>query len=616
MADSQSGMMQAPQPAREHNADTETGRVVRINGPIVTVDLAGLRNGEQVSIGALDLVGEVISLQGKMAVVQAYEPTDSLRPGEGVRRLGFPLSVELGPGLLGEIFDGVQRPLRGIRAMSGHHVGRGLKLFPLDRKRKWSFETEAMLRPGVAVTGGQVIGTVPETETILHRVLVPPHVGGELVSYAPSGTYTLEQPVAGVRDRNGTVHQLRLFHRWPVRTARPYRTRDHASVPLITGQRILDTFFPLLKGGKAAVPGPFGAGKTMVQQQIARWANADIVIYVGCGERGNELVDILQSFPQLKDPHTGRSMMERTLVVANTSNMPVVAREASIYVGVTIAEYYRDQGYDVVMVADSTSRWAEALREVGGRLGQMPVEEGYPAYLASRLGAFYERAGRVEALSGHKGSISLIGAVSPPGGDLSEPVTRHTKEIVRTFWALSKELADARHYPAVSWAESFSGYIEQAAHWWGEHVDPRWAANRAQALALLLEAEDLSRIVNLVGPEALSPEQRWLLEGASLIREGVLQQSALDPVDSYASPAKQFVLLDLVLEIYRLGQDYVERGGPLSELAGLPLLGKVRRVKNAYESDRVQDLQALRTEVRETFDRLQVQFGARPEESG
>ncbi|HXU92545.1 MAG TPA: V-type ATP synthase subunit A, partial [Gallionella sp.] len=419
---------------------------------------------------------------------------------------------------------------------------------------------------------------------------------------------TVEAVIARVKTEHGDIRELQLFHRWPVRSPRPYRQRDDAVAPLLTGQRILDTFFPLVKGGRAAVPGPFGAGKTIVQQQIARWADADIVIYVGCGERGNELVDILESFPKLTDPNTGRSLMERTLLVANTSNMPVVAREASIYVGVTLAEYYRDQGYDVVMVADSTSRWAEALREVAGRLGQMPVEEGYPAYLASRLAAFYERAGRVDTLAGSTGSITLIGAVSPPGGDFSEPVTSHTKEIVQTFWALSKELADARHYPAVDWVESFSGYVASCSSWWAEQVDPRWAELRAAALDILAQAEELARIVNLVGPEALSPQQRWALEGVALFREGVLQQSALDPVDSYCSPQKQFALLDQMLSIYRQGARLLEFGVPVQELLRLPLLAEAQRLKGQYTNDQLTELGEFATKVNGEFERLRNEY--------
>ncbi len=589
------------------------GEILEINGPIVRVRLPAVRNGEQVRIGHLGLMGEVIGLDGEEALVQVYESTESIRPGESAEPLGHPLAVELGPGLLGQIYDGVQRPLKAILAASGDQIARGLQVPALDRERAWHFTPSADLEAGSAVAGGAALGTVEETPTITHRILVPPHTAGELVERAPEGDYRLEDTVARVRDRDGRVHRLTLMQRWPVRTPRPYRSRYHDAVPLITGQRILDTFFPLLKGGKGAVPGPFGAGKTVVQQQIARWSNADIVIYVGCGERGNELVDILESFPQLTDPYTGRSLMERTLLVANTSNMPVVAREASIYVGVTMAEYYRDQGHDVVMVADSTSRWAEALREVGGRLGQMPVEEGYPAYLASRLAAFYERAGRVEALGGEAGSVTLIGAVSPPGGDFSEPVTSHTKEMVRTFWALSKELADARHYPAVGWNDSFSDYVGAAAPWWSREVDPSWADKRAETLALLGQADELSRIVNLVGPEALSPSQRWVLEGAALAREGVLQQSALDEVDSYASPRKQYLLLSLMLYIYHQGRQLLDLGVPVEHIRSLPVLGQARRLKSTYTSDQCDQLEAFTEQVHEAFDAVRLEYSAEEE---
>ena len=584
------------------------GDIIEINGPLVRVRLPGVLNGEQVRIGKLGLVGEVIGRDADLAMVQVYESTEGVRPGEVAQALGHPLAVELGPGLLGQIFDGVQRPLSRINALSGDHIARGLDVQALDRERRWAFTPTAGLTLGSPIKPGMLLGTVPETATIIHRVMVPPGISGELLDLVPAGEYTVEEVIARVVDKQGKEQLIRLYHRWPVRIPRPYGHRDHAIAPLITGQRILDTFFPLMKGGKGAVPGPFGAGKTVVQQQIARWSNADIVIYVGCGERGNELVDILETFPELKDPHSGRSLMERTLLVANTSNMPVVAREASIYVGVTMAEYYRDQGYDVVMVADSTSRWAEALREVAGRLGQMPVEEGYPAYLASRLAAFYERAGLVETLGGHRGSVTLIGAVSPPGGDFSEPVTSHTKEIVGTFWALSKELADARHYPSVAWTDSFSGYVATAAQWWADNVDPRWAEERNEALGLLAQADELARIVNLVGPEALSPSQRWVLEGAGLLKEGVLQQSALDEVDSYASPQKQFLLLDLILQIYREGQALLAEGVPVQQLQ-LPVLGRARRIKGAYDSTQIEGLRSFAKEIREEFRRLRIEYG-------
>ena len=584
------------------------GEVVEVNGPIVTIRHAGIRNGEQVRIGDLGLIGEVIHLSEQNALVQVYESTESLRPGEQVSGLDHPLSVELGPGLLGQIFDGVQRPLKKIMELSGANISRGLQVDALDREKKWHFVPHENLVVGYRISAGEILGTVQETETIQHRILTPPDCAGEIIEHAPEGDYTVEEEIARVNNDSGSVFELKMYHKWPVRIPRPYQSRSNSSEPLITGQRILDTFFPLLKGGKAAVPGPFGAGKTMVQQQIARWANADIVLYVGCGERGNEMVDILQSFPELKDPHSGRSLMERTFLVANTSNMPVVAREASINVGVTMAEYYRDQGYDVVMVADSTSRWAEALREVAGRLGQMPVEEGYPAYLASRLAAFYERAGMVNTLSSQSGSVSLIGAVSPPGGDFSEPVTSHTKEIIRTFWALSKSLADARHYPSVSWLESFTSYDERAADWWSENVSPQWSYRREQALSLLSEADELERIVNLVGPEALSSAQRWVLESSGLIKEAVLQQSALDPVDSYCSPQKQFQLLELMLQYHDAGVELINLGVPVEQLIELPYSAELKRLKSVATNNDLQILEKLADKIRKKLDEMRAEY--------
>lgn len=593
--------------------DARSGHIREINGPILRIHLPGGRNGEQVRIGSLDIVGEIIALEGQDAIVQAYESTEGLKPGESVEGLGHPLTVELGPGMLEGIFDGVQRPLAEIARLSGDNIPRGLRVDSLDRAKAWDFSTNESLKPGDHVSPGTRLGTVQETDTIEHRILVPPNIKGELIDLAPDGDYTLEQTIARVRDGSGKVHKLKLYHRWPVRDPRPFTRRDHGVEPLITGQRILDTFFPLLKGGKGAVPGPFGAGKTMVQQQVARWSNADIVIYVGCGERGNELVDVLESFPELEDPHTGRGMMERTLLIANTSNMPVVAREASIYVGMTMAEYYRDQGYDVVMLADSTSRWAEALREVAGRLGHMPVEEGYPAYLGSRLAAVYERAGRVETLDGERGSVTLIGAVSPPGGDFSEPVTSHTKEIIQTFWALSKELADARHYPSVDWVDSFSADVPVAAGWWAQNISGAWSKRRTQALSLLARDAELSRIVNLVGPEALSSAQRWELEGASLVKEAVLQQSALDDIDSYCSPQKQFQLLELVMQVFDQGAELIRLGAPVQELAEHPLMARIRRAKSTWRSEDHDDLGEFANEVYEALATLRSEYASTQE---
>jgi V/A-type H+-transporting ATPase subunit A len=580
------------------------GKILEINGPLVKLELPQTVLGEQVRVGHMGLVGEVIGREGDTALAQLYEDTAGLRPGETAEGLGWPLSVELGPGLLGTIFDGVQRPLQSVWEQSGDRMARGITVPSLPRDKRWHFVPDPQRRAGTALAGGDVLGTVQETVSIQHRILTPPLIHGELLELAPEGDYAVEDVIGRLKRADGRIEKLHLFHRWPVRTPRPYRQRDHAVAPLITGQRILDTFYPLLKGGKAAIPGPFGAGKTMLQQQIARWCNAEIVIYVGCGERGNELTDVLEFMPKLKDPHTGRPLMERTLLVANTSNMPVVAREASIYVGITLAEYFRDQGYDVVVVADSTSRWAEALREVAGRLGQMPVEEGYPAYLGSRLAAFYERAGRVETLAGNHGSVTLIGSVSPPGGDFSEPVTSHTKEIIQTFWALSKELADARHYPSVDWLESFSGYVSSAAKWWAENVDPNWESARAEALDLLAASEELQRIVNLVGVEALSTEQRWTLEAAGLIKEGLLQQSATDDVDSFASPEKQYVLLAAMLEIHHQGMRLVKQGAPTRRLVEMPLLTQARRWKSQHDSADIAALKIKTAAIPAAFESL------------
>lgn len=587
---------------------SDSGSVVEVNGPLVTVRLPHVRTGEQVSIGSLSLTGEVLGRKGEEAIVQVYESTETVRPGDTVIPLGHPLSVELGPGLLGHIFDGVQRPLDEISRLHGDTIPRGISVTSLDREALWSFKPRPGLTVGEEISEGFSLGEVPETESIVHHILVPPGINGKLVELASAGEYHVDDTIAVLRDAHGTEYSLQLFHRWPVRVPRPHMRRIHTSEPLLSGQRILDLFFPVLKGGKAAIPGPFGAGKTILQHQIARWSNADIVIYVGCGERGNELVDILNSFPALTDPHTGRSLMERTLLVANTSNMPVVAREASIYVGVTLAEYYRDQGYHVVMVADSTSRWAEALREVGGRLGEMPVEEGYPAYLASRLAAFYERAGKVETFSGRRGSVTLIGAVSPPGGDFSEPVTSHTKEIVRAFWALSKELADARHYPAIAWSDSFSGYVDAVAGWWEEHVSAKWADYRAEALELLTQADELDRIVNLVGPEALSAQQRWVLEMARIIREGLLQQSAIDEIDSYASAERQFQLLRLMHETWKQGESLLSSGVPVQVLLEIPELTRVVRAKSLYGNDEIDAIRELEIAVRSAFRAIHVEY--------
>jgi len=573
--------------------------------------------GSQVVVGLARVVGEVIRLTGELATFQMYESTELLRPGDSVDSAGELLSVELGPGLLGRVFDGIQRPLELLRQLTGERIHRGVSPPALDRARAWPFIPQ--LEPGVRVCGGEVLGTVQETPLLEHRLLVPPGVHGEVTSVAPAGSYPLEAVVARVQ--GGPEQELKLFHRWPVRRRRPSGERYSPKVPLLTGQRVLDMLFPLAKGGAAAVPGPFGAGKTIVQHQLARWCDAQVIVFVGCGERGNEMVDLLEQFARLTDPHSGRPLLERSVLIANTSNMPVTAREASIYTGITIAEYFRDQGYHVALMADSTSRWAEALREVAGRLEELPAEEGYPAYLGSRLAAFYERAGHVRTLAGTEGSVTVIGSVSPPGGDFSEPVTRHTQSIVGAFWALSKPLADARHYPAIDWDQSFSDYSAKVGAWWDEKFRDHWAESRGamlrllteseqelqtmplwlflqrHALELLREAEELKQIAAIIGPAALSDRQQWTFQAAALVKEGFLQQNALDPVDTFCSPAKQILLGALLLGVYRQGRQLIESGVSCQALLKIPSLPRLKRARTEIPNDRMDLLEQLRAEV-------------------
>jgi V/A-type H+-transporting ATPase subunit A len=547
-----------------------------------------------------------------------YETTELVRPGDPVTSSGQLLSVELGPGLLGQVFDGIQRPLKAIREETGVRIRRGMLLPALGRERQWPFVPG--LDVGTRISGGEILGTIQETELLEHRVLVPPDLDGELIDIVPPGDYTVDSVVARVR-RNGTVHPLHLFHRWPVRLERPSGERYLPHVPLITGQRVLDMLFPLAKGGAAAVPGPFGAGKTIVQHQVARWCDAQVIVFVGCGERGNEMVDLLEQFEALTDPHTSRPLLERSVLIANTSNMPVTAREASIYTGITVSEYFRDQGYHVALIVDSTSRWAEALREVAGRLEELPAEEGYPAYLGSQLAAFYERAGHVRTLGGDDGSVTAIGSVSPPGGDFSEPVTRHSESVVGTFWALSKPLADARHYPAIDWEDSFSGYAERISEWWEEEFREHWSAARASmlrllqesshesqllehwsalprgALGLLREADELKRIASIIGPAALSDRQRWTYFVAGLVKEGFLQQNALDPVDTFCSPEKQMLLGALIIGAYHRGQQLIARGVPCAALLKLSSLRRLKSARTAVPNDRPDLLERLREDL-------------------
>jgi V/A-type H+-transporting ATPase subunit A len=584
----------------------QVGTVTWINGPVVRAE--GSRHVSMmdlVEVGEDQLVGEVIGLNGNVITVQVYEETSGMHPGAPVYDTGLPLSVELAPGLLRSIFDGVQRPLPVIEAHSGSFIGRGIHVDSLNREDRWDFTPK--LQVGDKVSGGTIIGTVPETEALEHRVMVPPDVQGTLTWIAPAKQYTIDEPIARVETESGEK-ELTMLQRWPVRRPRPYLMRRSMNEPLITGQRVLDTFFPLAKGGTAAIPGAFGSGKTVTQHSIAKWADAQVIVYIGCGERGNEMTEVLQEFPHLVDPRTERPLMERTVLIANTSNMPVAAREASIYTGITIAEYYRDMGYHVALMADSTSRWAEALREISGRLEELPAEEGYPAYLADRLAEFYERAGHVETLNGQKGSISVVGAVSPPGGDFSEPVTQHTKRFIRCFWALDKSLASARHYPSINWLDSYSEYIEGVAGWWREEVGQDWHAMRAYAMELLSEESRLQQIVKLVGSDTLPDEQRLILETARLLREGFLQQNSFDPVDAYSPVEKQIRMLGLILNFHRHAQRIIKQGALISAIHDLPVVNTMIRMKTLVGNDELEKFDEIQKEIDQQLEQLEAEY--------
>jgi V/A-type H+-transporting ATPase subunit A len=583
------------------------GDIIWISGPVIRA--RGSRKVsmlELVEVGEEHLVGEVIGLDGNIITIQVYEETSGMRPGSPVFGTGLPLSVELGPGLLRSIFDGIQRPLPVIEMRSGSFINRGVHLTPLYRKERWEFTPTAKV--GDDVSGGSILGVVQETEALEHRIMVPPNDKGKITWIAPTAKYTIEEPIAKIQTPQGEK-TLTMLQRWPVRIPRPYKSRKGQSGgPLVTGQRVLDTFFPLAKGGAAAIPGGFGAGKTVTQQSIAKWSDAQVVVYIGCGERGNEMTEVLQEFPQLTDPRSGRPLMERTVLIANTSNMPVAAREASIYTGITIAEYYRDMGYHVALMADSTSRWAEALREVSGRLEEMPAEEGYPAYLANRLAEFYERAGYIETFNGNFGSVSIIGAVSPPGGDFSEPVTQHTKRFIRCFWALDKSLASARHFPSINWLDSYSEYLEDVAGWWREQVGMDWLAMRNEAMGILSEESRLSQIVKLVGPDALPDEQRLVLETARLLREGFLQQSALDDVDAYSTVQKQIHMLNLILHFHHRAERVIKRGATIGVIHQLPVVSTLIRMKTTATNDELPKLDNIIHEIDDQMDKLEMEF--------
>ncbi len=587
----------------DRSSGAENPRVIFVSGPVLKASHGHrLSMNEMVEVGRERLVGEVIGLEGDTATIQVYEDTTGLKPGTEVLGQGMPLFAELGPGLIGHIFDGIQRPLAELQERWGDFIQRGKAGTALSRERVWQFSPAA--EAGEQVVPGQVIGTVQETEAIVHRVMVPPGISGTIKKIAAPGSYTLEETVCVLDTGAGRQEQVGLFHRWPVRQPRPYGRRLMPAEPLLTGQRVIDTFFPLAKGGTAAIPGGFGTGKTVTQHQLSKWADADVIVYIGCGERGNEMTGVLTDFPQLLDPRTQRPLIERTVLIANTSDMPVAAREASIYTGITIAEYFRDQGYDVALMADSTSRWAEALREISGRLEEMPAEEGFPAYLASRLAAFYERAGQVEALSGRKGSVSLIGAVSPPGGDFSEPVTMHTKRFVQCFWALDKELASARYFPAINYLQSYSSYVDAVAPWWTEKTGPEWKELREEAVQVLQEDSKLQNIVKLLGEEALPDDQRRILEGARLIKNDFLQQSAFDPVDTYCMPMKQFYLLKVIIHFIRRLKDVVESRIPLFRAMDLPVVEQIHRAKYTVQGEDTAPFEQMLKDVDEQIDGL------------
>ena len=561
------------------------GSIVKVSGPLVIAE--GMRDAnlfDVVRVSNERLIGEIIEMHGDRASIQVYEETAGLKAGEPVESTGAPLSVELGPGLIGGIFDGIQRPLESIMEKIGNNLSRGIEVPSLSRDAVWKFE--ASKKAGDTVVEGDTIGIVQETETVKHKILIPPGVSGTIVSIS-SGDYKLEDPVGKLRTDKGEEIDLMLYQRWPVRISRPYAKKHAPTMPLVTGQRVIDCMFPIAKGGVAAIPGPFGSGKTVTQHQLAKWAQADIVVYIGCGERGNEMTDVLNEFPELIDPYTGESLMKRTVLIANTSDMPVAAREASIYTGITIAEYFRDMGYSVALMADSTSRWAEALREMSGRLEEMPGEEGYPAYLGSRLAQFYERAGRVTTLGseGLEGSLSAIGAVSPPGGDISEPVSQATLRIVKVFWGLDAGLAYKRHFPAINWLTSYSLYTDSLASWFEENVSPEWNSNRARMMLILQEEAELEEIVKLVGMDALSSTDRLKMEVARSIREDFLHQLAFHEVDTHTSLKKQDYMMKLILDFYDKASGALEMGADIEALVALPVREKIGRFKYITEDD-------------------------------
>lgn len=587
---------------------SKTAEIYGINGPVIYLKgNTGFKMSEMVYVGEENLVGEVISLKKESTTVQVFEETSGLRPGETVTASGDAISVTLGPGILNNIFDGIQRPLSVIAEQSGKYISRGMQVDSLDTEKLW--DVHITVSEGMEVYGGTIIAEVPETESIVHKSMVPPNIHGVVKSVVPDGKYNITQTIAVLTLQDGSEYELKLAQKWPIRIPRPTSKRYPASKPLVTGQRILDTLFPIAKGGTAAVPGGFGTGKTMTQHQIAKWSDADIIIYIGCGERGNEMTQVLEDFSKLHDPKTGNSLMARTSLIANTSNMPVAAREASIYTGITLAEYYRDMGYDVAIMADSTSRWAEALRELSGRLEEMPAEEGFPAYLASRLSAFYERAGMMQNLNGTEGSVSIIGAVSPQGGDFSEPVTQNTKRFVRCFWGLDKSLAYARHFPAIHWLTSYSEYLGDLSYWYSENVSPKFVEYRNRIMAILNSESSLMEIVKLIGSDVLPDDQKLTLEIARVIRLGFLQQNAFHPDDTCVSLEKQFKMMEVILYLYKKCRALIAMGMPMSVLKQENIFEKIISIKYDVPNDHLEMMDDYKKAVKDFYNTVMENNG-------
>jgi V/A-type H+/Na+-transporting ATPase subunit A len=579
------------------------GKIVWVSGPAVRADgMSTVKMYETVEVGESKLIGEVIRLTGDVAFIQVYESTSGLKPGEEVVGTGQPLSVLLGPGIIGRIYDGIQRPLDDIAEKSGAFIGRGITTSPVDMKKKFKFNPT--VKKDDTIFGGSILGTVEETPLLTHKILVPPNYAeATITEIVKEGDYDLEDVIAQAKSKSADKIELKMYHKWPVRKPRPYAERYDPTVPLVTGQRIIDTYFPIAKGGTGGIPGGFGTGKTVTLHQIAKWADSQVVVYIGCGERGNEMTEVLVEFPHLIDPRSQRPLMERTVLVANTSNMPVAAREASIYTGVTIAEYYRDMGYDVVLVADSTSRWAEALREMSGRLEEMPAEEGYPSYLASRLAEFYERAGRIRALGSpdRSGSVTIVGAVSPSGADFTEPVTTHTIRFIKTFWALDTRLAYSRHYPSINWMQSYSGYLEDISKWWKENVSPDWYDLRAESYHILQREDTLKEIVRLLGPEALPDEEKLVMEVARMLKIGILQQNSFDKVDTYCSPVKQLKLVRLMVKFYKESQKALKEGKSLADIRALPIITTLLKAKFEVTDEQISKLDEIDKQLSDSF---------------